>query len=329
VALLLVEAAMGTSALKPILGMFAFGFALGLPFMIFSMSPALMKKLPKSGGWLNSVKVVFAFIMLAFSMTFLLTIDTVYAFNLFSREVYIGIWIVIFSLMGFYLLGKIKFAHDSDVKHIGVFRLFLVIVTFSFVMYLIPGLFGAPLKMISSLKPPLSAQQFNLQKPVHHAPFEEKLEVPQTVKHSDKFSLPHGLQGFFDYEEGLAYAQKTGKPIFLDFTGHGCKNCKKMEANVWSDPEVLSLLNEYTIIALYTNDRTPLPESEWRVSNLDGKVKNTIGKVNYDFQLERFRTNALPYYVTLDKDGNPTTDKGIGYVGKAEFLEYLKKGLGR
>jgi thiol:disulfide interchange protein DsbD len=294
--------------------------------MIFSMSPALMKKMPKSGGWLNSVKVVFAFIMLAFSMTFLLTIDTVYAFNMFSREVYIGIWIVIFTLMGMYLLGKIKFAHDSDVKHIGVFRLFLVIVTFSFVVYLIPGLFGAPLKLISSLKPPLSAQQFNLQNLVtHHTPFVEH----NPVKHSDKFSLPHGLQGFFDYEEGLAYSQKTGKPIFLDFTGHGCKNCKEMEAKVWSDPEVLSLLKEYTIIALYTNDRTPLPESEWITSNLDGKVKNTIGKKNYDLQLERFRTNQLPYYVTLDKDGNPTSDKGVGYVGKAEFMEYLKKGLGR
>jgi thiol:disulfide interchange protein DsbD len=326
VATLLVEAAMGTSKLKPILGMFAFGFALGLPFMIFSMSPALMKKLPKSGGWLNSVKVVFAFIMLAFSMTFLLTIDSVYNLQLFTREVYIGIWIVIFSLMGFYLLGKIKFSHDSDIKHIGVFRLFLVIATFSFVMYLIPGLFGAPLKMVSSLKPPLTAQQFNLHNPQPHSPF--VVATPQkSVKYSDKFKLPHGLHGYFDYEEGLTHAKETGKPIFLDFTGHGCKNCKEMEAKVWSDPEALALLNEYTIITLYTNDRTELPENEWITSKVDGKVKNTIGKMNYDFQMEHFKTNMLPYYVTLDKDGKPSSSKGIGYVSKAEFIDYLKKGL--
>ncbi|MCL2683091.1 MAG: thioredoxin family protein [Bacteroidales bacterium] len=328
-AALLVEAAMGTSVLKPILGMFAFGFAFGLPFMILSMSPALMEKMPKSGGWLNSVKVVFAFILLAFAMTFLLTIDTVYNLHLFTREVYIGIWIVIFSLMGFYLLGKIKFAHDSDVKHIGVFRLFLVIATFSFVMYLIPGLFGAPLKMISSLKPPMSAQQFNLQKQVVYTPviFEQKL--CGTPKWSDKFHLPHDLQGYFDFEEGMACAQQLGKPVFLVFTGHGCKNCKEMEANVWSDPEVLELLNQYLIILLNTNDKTVLPESEWMTSKLDGKLKKTIGKVNYTLQMERFNTNALPYYMILDSAGNPLTEKGVGAVNKKDFIVFLKKGLAR
>ena len=330
VALLLVKAATGTSGwLMPILGMFAFGFALGLPFMIFAMLPSLMKKILKSGAWLNSVKVVFAFIMLAFSMTFLLTIDTLHNLNLFTREVYIGIWIVLFSLMGLYLLGKIKFAHDSDVQHIGVFRLFLVILTFSFVVYLIPGLFGAPLKGLAWATPPMSAQQFNLQNLVGHTPSHAQTGFPQQVKHSDKFSLPHGLQGFFDYEEGLAYAKTTGKPIFLDFTGHGCKNCKEMEAKVWSDPEVLAMLKEYVIIALYTNDRTQLPESEWKTSKIDGKVKNTIGRINTDIQLERFKTNMLPYYVVLDSEGNPTTDKGVGYVGKTEFMEHLKRGLGR
>jgi thiol:disulfide interchange protein DsbD len=283
-----------------------------------------VKKMPKSGGWLNSVKVVFAFIMLAFSMTFLLTIDTGYGLHLFTREVYIGIWIVIFALMGFYLLGKIKFSHDSDVAHVGVFRLFLVLVVFSFVVYLIPGLFGAPLKMVSSFTPPMSAQEFKM---TGHAP--ANAQAAKTVKYSDKFSLPHGLQGYFDYEEGLAAAKQTGKPIFIDFTGRTCKNCKKMEAEVWSDPEVLALLNRYTMIALYTDDKTELPESEWITSKIDGKVKKTIGKINYDFQAERFKTNALPYYVILDNDGNSLTDKGVGYVGKAEFIEYLKKGLGR
>jgi thiol:disulfide interchange protein DsbD len=182
--------------------------------------------------------------------------------------------------------------------------------------------------MISSLKPPMTAQQFNMQTvSVQVSVGEHTQTSKQSVKHSDKFKLPHGLHGFFDYEEGLAHAKQTGKPVFLDFTGHGCKNCKEMEAKVWSDPEVLALLKEYTIITLYTNDRTPLPESDWKTSNMDGKVKNTIGKVNYDFQLERFRTNMLPYYVILDSDGKSLTNKGIGYVGKAEFMNYLKKGL--
>jgi thiol:disulfide interchange protein DsbD len=182
--------------------------------------------------------------------------------------------------------------------------------------------------MVSSLMPPMSAQQFNLSKMVGAAPASANTSAQQ-VKYGDKFSLPHGLQGYFNYQEGLAHAQQTGKPIFLDFTGHGCKNCKEMEATVWGDPEVLALLKEFVIIALYTNDRTQLPESEWITSKIDGKVKNTIGKVNYDFQLERFKTNMLPYYVVLDSKGNPLTDKGVGYVGKTEFVEHLKRGLGR
>jgi thiol:disulfide interchange protein DsbD len=331
VAILLVEAAMGTSVLKPILGMFAFGFALGLPFMIFAMSPTLMKKMPKSGGWLNSVKVVFAFILLAFSLTFLLNVDTVYNIGLFTREVYLGIWIVIFSLMGLYLLGKIKFSHDSDVQHIGILRLLLVIVTFSFVVYLIPGLFGAPLKAISSLTPPLTKQQFNLNAPgARHlgtAGGAEFSQICGTPRWNDLFKLPHGLQGYFDYKEGMACAKQLGKPVFIDFTGHGCKNCKKMEADVWGDPEVLELLQQYVIIALYTNDRTQVPENEWIVSKIDGKVKNTIGRINNDFQIERFNTNTLPYYVVLDNEGNALVEKGIGYSNKAEFIEFLKKGL--
>ncbi|MCL2413032.1 MAG: thioredoxin family protein [Bacteroidales bacterium] len=327
VAVLLVEAARGTSALQPILGMFAFGFALGLPFMLLSMAPSLLKKIPKSGGWLNSVKVVFAFILLAFSMLFLLTIESVYNLHFFTREVYIGIWIVIFTLMGFYLLGKIKFAHDSEVKHIGVFRLFLVIATFSFVLYLVPGLFGAPLTAISGMKPPMSKQQFDLRQLVGATSFQT--QAPRQVRHGDIFSLPHGLQGFFDYEEGLAYARKTGKPILLDFTGHGCRNCREMEARVWSQPEVLELLNQFVIIALYTNDRTPLPENEWRVSNISGRVNNTIGRKNADFQMERFGTNTLPYYVILDSEGNPLRDRGVGFVSRDEFIEHLQIGLGR
>ncbi|MCL2414295.1 MAG: thioredoxin family protein [Bacteroidales bacterium] len=326
VAVLLVEAARGTSVLQPILGMLAFGFALGLPFMLLSMAPSLLKKLPKSGGWLNSVKVVFAFVLLAFSMTFLLTIESFYGLSFFTREVYIGIWIVIFTLMGFYLLGKIKFAHDSDVKHVGVFRLFLVIATFSFVVYLIPGLFGAPLRAISGLIPTMSKQQFDLRQMGGAVSFQE--QVQRQVRHGDIFSLPHGLQGFFDYEEGLAYARETGRPILLDFTGHGCRNCREMESRVWSDPEVLRLLNEFVIIALYTNDRTVLPEVE-HFTGTDGRLKNTIGRQNAYLQITRFGTNTLPYYVVLDSEGNPLRDRGVGFVSRDVFIEHLEIGLGR
>jgi thiol:disulfide interchange protein DsbD len=198
---------------------------------------------------------------------------------------------------------------------------------------MIPGLFGAPLKMLSSLTPPMSAQQFDLSKStVQVSVGAENAGVSKlcgTPKLSDKLHLPHGLQGYFDYEEGLACAKEQGKPVFLDFKGHTCSNCKKMEADVWSDPEVLALLNEYLIIALYTDEKTELPENEWVTSNVDGKVKKTVGKRNLDFEIDRFKTNQLPYYVTLDADGNPLSDKGVGYVSKEEFVAFLKKGLGR
>lgn len=332
VATLLVEAAMGTSVLKPLLGMFFFGLAMGLPFFILSLFPSLLAKMPKSGGWLNSVKVVFAFVLLAFGMKFILNIDQVYELNIFTREVYLAIWIVIFSLMGFYLLGKIKFSHDSDVQHIGVFRLILVIVTFTFVIYLIPGLFGAPLKMVSSLIPPTTTQQFNL---TQAAPVAGSATVTGndqvlcgTPTYSDKLHLPFNLKGYFVYEEGMACAKEQNKPVFIDFKGHSCANCKKMESEVWSDPRVQALLKEYIIIALYCDDRTELPESEWITSSVDGKVKKTMGKKNADFQVSTFKTNTLPYYRTLGLDGQPLSNEGYGYNGDVDaFIAYLQAGL--
>lgn len=333
VATLLVEAAMGTSVLKPLLGMFFFGLAMGLPFFVLSLFPSLLAKMPKSGGWLNSVKVVFAFILLAFGMKFILNIDQVYELNIFTREVYLAIWIVIFSLMGFYLLGKIKFSHDSDVQHIGVFRLILVIVTFTFVIYLIPGLFGAPLKMVSSLIPPTTTQQFNL---TQMAPVAGTASVDAGTdqvlcgnpRYSDKLHLPFNLKGYFDYEEGMACAKQQNKPVFIDFKGHSCANCKKMESEVWSDPRVQALLKEYIIIALYCDDRTELPENEWVTSTVDGKVKKTLGKKNADFQVATFKTNTLPYYRTLGLDGQPLSDQGYGYDGDIDaFIAYLQAGL--
>lgn len=333
VATLLVEAAMGTSVLKPLLGMFFFGLAMGLPFFILSLFPSLLAKMPKSGGWLNSVKVVFAFILLAFGMKFLLNIDQVYELGIFTREVFIAIWIVIFSLMGFYLLGKIKFSHDSDVAHIGVFRLILVIITFTFVLYLFPGMFGAPLKMVSPLLPPTTTQQFDLGKAAAVAPAAGAVagsdqELCGTPRYSDRLHLPFNLKGYFDYEEGLACAKQQNKPVFIDFKGHACANCKKMENEVWSDPRVQELLKKYLIIAMYCDDKADLPESEWITSTVDGKVKKTMGKRNSDFQVTRFKTNTLPYYHLLDTDGQPLVEKGYGYDGDVEaFIAYLQSGL--
>ncbi|MCH5244615.1 MAG: thioredoxin family protein [Lentimicrobiaceae bacterium] len=331
VATLLVEAAMGTSVLKPLLGMFLFGLAMGMPFFILSLFPSLLAKMPKSGGWLNSVKVVFAFILLAFGMKFLLNIDQVYELHLFTREVYLAIWIVIFTLMGIYLLGKIKFSHDSDVPHIGVFRLLLVILTFTFVLYLVPGMFGAPLKMVSSLVPPLTTQQFNLNQPMvagNVVAMADAQELCGTPKYAEKLHLPFNLKGYFDYEEGLACAKQQNKPVFIDFKGHACANCKKMENDVWSDPRVQELLKKYVIVALYCDDQTELPENEWVTSVIDGKVKKTMGKRNADFQVTRFKTNTLPYYHLLDGDGNPIAPNGYGYSGDVEaFIAYLQGGL--
>lgn len=335
VAALLVEAAMGASMLKPLLGMFFFGLAMGLPFFLLSLFPSMLEKLPRSGGWLNSVKVVFAFVLLAFGMKFLLNIDQVYELHLFTREVYLAIWIVIFTLMGFYLLGKIKFSHDSDVPHIGVFRLLLVIVTFTFVVYLIPGLFGAPLKMVSALVPPTTVQQFDLSKStaaVAVLPGEAGAGDDQvlcgTPKYADKLHLPFGLKGYFDYQEGLACAKEQNKPVFIDFKGHSCANCKKMEMEVWTDARVQALLKKYVIVALYCDDRTDLPESEWVTSTVDGNVKKTLGKRNADFEITKFKTNTLPFYHLLDVNGNPMVANSYGYNSDVEaFIAYLQSGL--
>ena len=264
---LLVES-VGGLQLKPILGMFGFSLAFALPFTILAIFPSLLGDLPKSGGWLNAVKVVLGFIILAFSFKFLSTIDQTYHLGILSREVYLSLWIVIFSLMGFYLLGKIRMAHDSDATHVSVPRLALAVVSFTFVMYMIPGLFGAPLSGIAALIPPKTHDNFIL------APFAahpvQETGAPATVtdnlcgpaKYSDFLHLPLGLSGYFDYQEGIDCARKTGKPVFLDFKGHSCSNCKELEAKVWSDPEVLKRLqNDYVIIALYTDDRTRLPEN--------------------------------------------------------------------
>lgn len=312
---------------SPIITMLAFSTAFALPFTLFAFFPSLLQKLPKSGGWLNSVKVVLGFVEVALGFKFLSVADQVYHWNLLDREVYLAIWIVVFSLLGLYLLGKIKFAHDSEVKHLSVGRLALAIGVFTFVVYMIPGMWGAPLKALSGYLPPLSSQDFVIEKYAPATTSSSGEVDVNNAKYSDILHLPHSLKGFFDMKEAEAYAAKVGKPIFIDFTGHGCVNCREMEARVWADPAVQQILrDEYVIVALYTDDKMPLPESDW-VTTDTGKVLKTLGKVNANYALTRFGVNAQPYYVLQGKDGK-ILGEPRGYDLSVEgFVEFLKKGV--
>jgi thiol:disulfide interchange protein DsbD len=325
---LLIEA-VGGKLLKPVLGMFAFSFALALPFTLFAIFPNWLSNLPKSGGWLNSVKVVLGFLEIALAFKFLSIADQVYHWGILDREVYLAIWIVTFFLLGLYLLGKLKFHHDSDLPYLSVPRLGLAIATFTFVVYLIPGLFGAPLKALSGYLPPQSTLDFDLYTNKGSA---TSSSAPQhdlgEVKYADKFHLPHNLHGFFDYKQALAYSKKVNKPIFIDFTGHGCVNCREMEANVWSAPEVLKRLqNDYVVVALYADDKTELPENEWYTSAYDGKVKKTIGKQNTDLQITKYIANAQPLYVLIDGDEQKLTQPKAYDLNVDNFVKFLDEGL--
>lgn len=326
---ILIEATSG-HLLKPIIGMFGFGFAFALPFMLLAAFPSVLGNLPKSGGWLNSVKIVLGFLILALSFKFLITADQAYHWNLLSRDLVIAIWIVIFFLIGLYLLGKLKFSHDTEIKHISIIRLFLAIIAFVFVIYLLPGMFGAPLKTISAFLPPQTAQNFDLSKTVagnQLNPSSANL-LCDKPKYSDILSLPHNLQGYFDYQQGLSCARKQNKPIFLVFTGHSCGNCHKMENDVWSDPRVQKILSEnYIIITLFTDDRTSLPENEHYKSSFDGKIKNTIGKKNADFRITRFKANTQPFYVLLDTKEQMLTSPYSFDTNVEKFIAFLNKGL--
>lgn len=336
---ILVQSA-GGQVLKPIVGMFGFSLAFALPFTLFALFPGWLNNLPKSGGWLNSVKVVLGFLELALGLKFLSVADQTYHWGLLDREIYLAIWIVIFVLLGFYLLGKLKFAHDSDVKHVTVPRLLLAVFTFSFVVYLIPGMFGAPLKGISGYLPPQSTHDFDLHQIIRdeiklgtsHASATGNLlagdEICDKPKFGEFLHLPHGLEGYFDYEQGLACARKQNKPVFIDFTGHGCVNCREMEASVWSDPRVLERLrNDFVVIALYVDDKSTLPESEWITSTYDGKVKKTLGKKYADFQISRFGVNAQPYYVLLDGKEKLLVQPRAYDLNPDRFVEFLDSAL--
>ncbi len=322
----LIIKAVQDGGMRPMLGMFIFGLAFATPFTLLAIFPSALNKLPKSGAWLNSIKVVFAFVLLAFGLKFLSNIDQVYGFGILNREIYLAIWIVVFGLLGMYFLGKIKFSHDSDLPFIGVGRLFLSIATFTFVMYLFTGLFGAPLASVSALIPPASSHSFMSSQAGGNVLRNPAAELCGPAKYGDKLHLPLGLPGYFDLEQGLACAKEQNKPVFLVFKGHACSNCKKMENTVWTDPEVQKMLAEkYVVVALYTDDRTKLAENEWVTSSIDGKVKKTMGKINLDLQISKYETNSIPYHVIIQPDGS---EAKMGVTFKTdEFRSFLENGL--
>jgi thiol:disulfide interchange protein DsbD len=325
---LLIEA-VGGKFIKPLLGMASFGFGLALPFTLFAVFPSWLQNLPKSGGWLNSVKVVLGFIEIAFAFKFLSTADVVYHWGILDREIYLTIWIVIAFLLGMYLLGKLKFSHDSDMPFIGVPRFGLAVISFCFGVYMIPGLFGAPLKALSGLLPPMQTQDFILGAENNISQSTNQAINPSTVKakHADFLHLPHGLTGYFDYKEALAASKATGKPLFVDFTGHACVNCRKMEEYVWAKPEVLKRLqNDFIIVSLYADERKELPENEWYTSDRDGKVKKTIGGQNQDLQISKYNFSAQPQYVLIDGNEKVLTSPRFYDTDEAAFVKFLDQG---
>lgn len=323
---LLIEA-VGGKFLKPLLGMASFGFGLALPFTLFAIFPSWLQNLPKSGGWLNSVKVVLGFVEIAFAFKFLSTADVVYHWGILDREIYLTIWIVIAILLGMYLLGKLKFSHDSDMPYIGVPRFGLAIVSFCFAVYMIPGLFGAPLKALSGLLPPMSTQDFILNTANNIATTQQSNHSTIKAKHAEFLELPHGLSGYFDYNEALAASKATGKPIFVDFTGHACVNCRKMEEYVWAKPEVLKRLqNDFIMLSLFADERKELPENEWYISPRDKKVKKTIGEQNQDLQISKYHFSAQPQYVVIDANEKQLSGPRFYDTDEAAFVKFLDDG---
>jgi thiol:disulfide interchange protein DsbD len=326
---ILLQAADGET-IQPLVGMFGFSLAFALPFTLFAIFPNWLRSMPKSGGWLNTVKVVLGFVELALALKFLSIIDQVYHWEILNRDVYLALWIVIFSFLGFYLLGKITFPHEQKPKNTSVGRVMSALLVFSFVVYLIPGLLGAPLKALAGYMPPLSSQDFVLNSPQVSSVSNSTAEVSEcgAPKYGNLLELPYGIQGYFDYEQALACAKKQDKPLFIDFTGHGCVNCREMEAAVWSDPKVLKKLKEdYVVMALYVDEKTELPEDEWYVSAHDDRVKKTMGGQNLDFMIQKLNANAQPYYTLVDTKGSLlSAPKGYD-LDVGNFVEFLDNGL--
>lgn len=326
---LLVEAVSEGALLGPAIGMLGFSIALALPFIVFAAFPAFLKEMPKSGGWLNTVKVSLGFLELALAFKFLSNVDLAYHWGILDREIFLAIWIVIFALFGLYLLGKLKLSPSDDVSIISLPRLFFAMLILTFTMYMVPGMWGAPLKGISAWLPPQPTQDFDLSRLSYgQLSSPEDREASANKKYAGLFKTPHGLDAFYDYQEGLDYAKKVNKPALIDFTGWSCVNCRKMEATVWADEEVLRRLrNDYVIISLYVDDRTSLDEEEQYISSFSGKKINTIGKKWSDLQSSVFKTNSQPYYVIMNGDGERLAPAQAYNMDIQNYVNFLAEGL--
>ncbi|MBE8722592.1 protein-disulfide reductase DsbD family protein [Sphingobacterium pedocola] len=327
---LLVEAATKGERLGPAIGMFGFSLALAVPFVLFAMFPSMMKSLPKSGGWLNSVKVVLGFLELALALKFLSNVDLAYNWQLLDREVFLSLWIVIFGLMGLYLIGKIKFSHDSPLSYLSVPRTILAIVVFSFVVYMVPGMWGAPLKSIAAFLPPIGTQDFDIST-VHSMGGTHTADASGR-KHYTHFHSRATIKGFdpyYDYEEALAAAKAQNKPLMIDFTGWTCVNCRKMEADVWSDQKIRNLINqEFILVELYVDEHDlKLPEAEQYISPQTGRKINTVGKKNTDFQISKFGSNSQPLYALVGNDGELLVPSSGANYAIDQYAAFLQSGI--
>lgn len=318
----------GGEFLKPIVGMFAFALAFAIPFTLFAFFPGWMKSLPKSGGWLNTVKVVLGFIEIALAFKFLSIADQAFHWRILDREINLAIWIVIALLIGIYLMKGFRMpgdtGKDAEDKTVSVLRVSLAMIVFTFVMYLVPGMWGAPLKALAGYLPPMSTLDFNL---LSANEKQNPNQICDAPKYAEFLHLPHGINGYFDYKQAIACARQQNKPLFIDFTGHGCTNCREMEARVWSDQQVLKRLkNDYVVVALYVDDKTVLPESEWYTSTYDKKIKKTIGKQNADLQISKLNNNAQPFYVLVGTDERVLVSPKPYDLKAENFVKFLDDG---
>jgi len=325
---LLVQASSKGELLAPATGMFGFALALSLPFTLSAIFPGFLSSMPKSGGWLNTVKVCLGFLELALALKFLSAADLVWHWEWFDREIFLSLWIVIFVLMGLYILGKLKFSHDSDLPWISVPRLFFAVLSLSFAVYLVPGLWGAPVNILSGIAPPMNTQDFILSGS-SSASISKAADFPSKVKYSEVLKAPVGFSPFFDLEEGLAYAKKVNKPILIDFTGHACVNCRKMEDKVWVDKAVGRLIKEeYVLIQLYVDERSvKMPKEKIHYSEILRRQTDDLGRWNGDFQASKYGSNSQPFYVLAGADLNPLVKPQGAIFDAKEYAAYLQSGL--
>ena len=326
---LLVDAVSKGSYLGPAVGMLGFSSALAIPFTLFAIFPSWLKEMPKSGGWLNTVKVSLGFLELALAFKFLSNVDLAYHWGLFDRDIFLALWIIIFGIWGFYLLGKIRLSHDSEIAFVSLPRLFFSMLVLGFTLYMIPGLWGAPLKAISAWLPPQATQDFDLNTAQYQNNQNTTLVngFTGTKKYASLFHAPHGLDAFYDYDQAVAYAKEVNKPLLIDFTGWSCTNCRKMEASVWSDKEVLQILKrDYVLVSLYVDDKTALAEEEIYTSSFSGKTIKSVGNKWSDFQASKFGTNSQPYYVLMDHNGNTLVPPQAFNLDIDNYIEFLNSG---